>query len=86
MNLDNKENYQKELQLLYRLPINKLKSFVGELYITRYEVQDIEEDAYYRLASFVLNQRKENRQSLIFHLKNLVVCMILLSYLYNIHQ
>ena len=86
MNLDNKENYQKELQLLHRLPINKLKSFVGELYQTRFEVQDIEADAYYRLASFVLNQRKENRQSLIFHLKNLVVGMILLSYLYNIHQ
>ena len=80
MNLDNKENYQKELRLLHRLPINKLKSFVGELYITRYEVQDIEGDAYYRLASYVLNQRKEDRQSLIFHLKNLVVSLILLSY------
>jgi hypothetical protein len=80
MNLDNKENYQKELRLLHRLPINKLKSFVGELYITRYEVQDIEVDAYYRLASYVLNQRKEDRQSLIFHLKNLVVSLILLSY------
>jgi len=80
MNLDNKENYQRELKLLHKLPINKLKSFVGELYITRYEVQDIEVDAYYRLASYVLNQRKENRQSLIFHLKNLVVGLILLSY------
>ena len=80
MNLDNKENYQKELRLLHRLPINKLKSFVEELYITRYEVQDIEVDAYYRLASYVLNQRKEDRQSLIFHLKNLVVSLILLSY------
>jgi len=80
MNLDNKETYQRELRLLHRLPINKLKSFVGELYITRYEVQDIEVDAYYRLASYVLNQRKENRQSLIFHLKNLVVGLILISY------
>jgi hypothetical protein len=80
MNLDNKETYQRELRLLHRLPINKLKSFVGELYNTRYEVQDIEVDAYYRLASYVLNQRKENRQSLIFHLKNLVVGLILISY------
>jgi len=81
MNLDNKEIYQRELRLLQRLPINKLHSFVGELYHTRFEDQDIEVDAYYRLASFVLNQRKENRQSLIFHLKNLVVCLLTISYL-----
>ena len=81
MNLDNKENYQRELRLLHKLSIRELKSFVGELYITRYEVQDIEGDAYYRLASHVLNQRKEDRQSLIFHMKNLVACLILLSYL-----
>jgi len=80
MNLDNRENYQRELRLLHKLPINKLKSFVGELYQTRFEVQDIEADAYYRLASFVLNQRKENRQSLIFHMKNLVAGLILISY------
>jgi hypothetical protein len=80
MNLDNKETYQRELQLLHRLPINKLEKFVGELYHTRFEVQDIEGDAYYRLASYVLNQKKENRQSLIFHLKNLVVGLVLISY------
>lgn len=82
MNLDNKENYQKEMRLLYRLPINKLKEFVKELYHTRFEVQNSEVDAYYRLASHVLNQRKEDRQSLIFHLKNLVVGLIIISYLY----
>jgi hypothetical protein len=80
MNLDNRENYQRELQLLHKLPIHKLRLFVGELYQTRFEVQDIEADAYYRLASFVLNQRKENRQSLIFHMKNLVAGLILISY------
>jgi len=85
MNLDNKENYQREMRLLYRLPLNKLKAFVGELYQTRYEEQDIEVDAYYRLASHVLNQRREDRQSLIFHMKNLVAGLIIISYLYNIN-
>jgi hypothetical protein len=81
MNLDNKENYQRELKLLHKLSLDKLGRFVGEMHKVRYEDNDIEVDAYYRLASYVLNQRKENRQSLIFHLKNLVVCLILLSYL-----
>ena len=85
MNLDNKENYQKEMRLLYRLPLNKLKAFVGELYRIRFEEQDIETDSYYRLASHVLNQRREDRQSLIFHMKNLVAGLIIISYLYNIN-
>ena len=85
MNLDNKENYQKEMRLLYRLPLNKLKAFVGELYQIRFEEQDIETDSYYRLASHVLNQRREDRQSLIFHMKNLVAGLIVISYLYNIN-
>lgn len=85
MNLDNRENYQREMRLLYRLPLGKLKSFVGELYQTRFEEQDIEGDAYYRLASHVLNQRREDRQSLIFHMKNLVASLIIISYLYNIN-
>ena len=85
MNLDNKENYQREMRLLYRLSLDKLKSFVGELYQTRYDNNDIEVDAYYRLASHVLNQRKEDRQSLIFHMKNLVAGLVIVSYLYNIN-
>jgi hypothetical protein len=85
MNLDNKENYQKEMRLLYRLPLNKLKAFVGELYQIRFEEQDIETDSYYRLASHVLNQRREDRQSLIFHMKNLVAGLVVISYLYNIN-
>jgi len=80
MNLDSKENYQREMKLLHRLPLGELKSFVGELYQTRFEEHNIEEDAYYRLASHVLNQRKEGRQSLIFHMKNLVAGLILISY------
>jgi hypothetical protein len=80
MNLDNKKNYQREMRLLHRLPINKLKEFVKELHKTRFEDQDIEVDAYYRLATHVLTQRKENRQTLIFHMKNLVASLILISY------
>jgi len=85
MNLDNKEIYQREMKMLHRLSLGKLKQYVGELNKIRYDDQDIEVDAYYRLASHVLNQRKENRQSLIFHLKNLVVGLIIVSYLYNIN-
>ena len=84
MNLDNKENYQREMRLLNRLSLDKLKSFVGELHKTRFEDNDIEVDAYYRLATHVLIQRKENRQSLIFHMKNLVAGLIIISYLYSI--
>jgi hypothetical protein len=47
----------------------------------RFEDNDIEVDAYYRLASHVLNQRKDNRQCLIFHLKNLVVGLLIMLYL-----
>jgi hypothetical protein len=84
MNLDNKENYQREMKILNRLPLNKLKAFVGELYHIRFEEQDIETESYYRLASHVLNQRREGRRSLIFHLKNLVVSTTIISYLYSI--
>jgi len=85
MNLDNKENYYREMSLLNRLSIGKLEQFVGELYKIRFEDQDIEVDSYYRLASHVLNQRKEDRQSLIFHMKNLVAGLIIISYLYSIN-
>jgi len=85
MNLDNKQTYQREMKLLYRLSLDKLKSYVAELHKIRFEDQDIEVDAYYRLASHVLNQRREDKQSLIFHLKNLVAGLIIISYLYNIN-
>ncbi len=85
MNLDNKKNYQREMRLLHRLPINKLKEFVKELHKTRFEDNDIEVDAYYRLATHVLIQRKEDRQSLLFHMKNLVAGLIIISYLYSIN-
>ena len=84
MNLDNKKNYQREMRLLHRLSLDKLKSLVAEMHKLRFEDNDIEVDAYYRLASHVLIQRKENRQSLIFHMKNLVAGMIIISYLYSI--
>ena len=80
MNLDNKEVYERELRLLQKLSTKRLHSFIGELYQTRFEDQDIEVDAYYRLASHVLNRRMESRQKLVFHLKSLVVSLLLISY------
>lgn len=79
MNLDNKENYHKEKTLLERMPLESLQKLVGELHNIRYIDNDIEVDAYYRLASSVLIDRTRSGQSLIFHLKNylglvLVVC------------
>jgi len=84
MNLDNKEKYHKEMRLLNRLSLDKLKSLVAEMHKIRFEDNDIEVEAYYRLATHVLIQRKENRQSLIFHMKNLVAGLIIISYLYSI--
>ena len=59
------------------MPLTKLKKLVKELFVQRYENNDIEVDGYYRLATSVLLDRKENKTSLIFHLQNLVVSIIL---------
>ena len=77
MNLDNRQNYLKEKLLLKRMPIDKLKAMVGELFNIRYVDQDIEVDAYYRLASSVLLERENRGQTLIFHLKNFLGLMLL---------
>lgn len=77
MNLDNRQNYLKERLLLKRMPIDKLKAMVGELFNIRYVDQDIEVDAYYRLASSVLLEREHRGQTLIFHLKNFLGLMLL---------
>ena len=86
MNLDNRENYTKEQILLHRLPLTKLQKLVGELFQLRYEENDIEVDAYYRLASSVLIRRTSTVSILIFHMKNFicVTLLILVSLTYNI--
>jgi len=81
MNLDSRSNYIRERDLLFKLPMNNLKQFVGELHHIRYEDQDIEVDAYYRLASLVLNQRTNSRHNLLIRLQSLVGSLIFLSYL-----
>ena len=68
MFLDTKEAYKKECSRLFRMPIKKLETLIGELYDRRFNHHDIEIDAQYRLAGWVLNQ-KTNRNSLIHHLK-----------------
>jgi len=86
MNLDNRENYTKEQILLHRLPLTKLQKLVGELFQLRYEENDIEVDAYYRLASSVLIRRTSTGSTLIFHMKNFicVTLLILVCLTYNI--
>jgi|GEM_PF-3540432 len=86
MNLDSKEEYLKERTLLCRLPIPKLKKLVGELHKLRYEENDIESEAYYRLASSVLISRTSTGSRLIFHMKKFicVALLILVCLTYNI--
>ena len=76
-NLDDKQTYLSERRILKRMPLANLKKLVGELYVQRFDNNDIELDGYYRLAASVLLDRKENKTSLIFHLQNLVVSIIL---------
>jgi len=76
-NLDDKQIYLSERRILKRMPLANLKKLVGELYVQRFDNNDIELDGYYRLATSVLLDRKENKTSLIFHLQNLVVSIIL---------
>lgn len=76
MNLDDKVVYARERALLYRLSLSDLKKYVGEMYKIRYGDQDIEIDAYYRLASFVLTQRTKTDSSLIFHMKNFIGVLV----------
>jgi len=68
MFLDTKEAYAKECNRLFRMPIKKLETLIGELYDRRFNQHDIEIEAQYRLAGWVLNQRT-NQHTLIYHLK-----------------
>lgn len=68
MFLDDQEAYQKECSRLLKMPIKKLETLVGELYDRRVNQHDIEVEAQYRLAGWVLNQ-KTKANSLIYHLK-----------------
>ena len=76
MNLDNRENYLKERALLFNLPLLKLKKYVAEMHKIRYDDNDIEVEAEYRLASFVLTRRTRSGSSLIFHMKNFIGLLV----------
>lgn len=68
MFLDDKPIYRKECSRLFRMSIEKLETLMGELYDRRVNQHDIEVEAQYRLAGWVLNQ-KTKANSLIYHLK-----------------
>ena len=84
MSLDNREIYLKERRKINRLNTKSLQALVKELYNEVYVEYNPERKEYHRLAVFVLNSRFK-KSSLVFHLKNLVVSLIIISYLYNIN-
>lgn len=84
MNLDNREIYYSERSKLYKLSTKALQKLIEELYNEIYVQYNPERKEYHRMAVFVLNSRTK-KTSLVFHLKNLVVSLIIISYLYNIN-
>jgi hypothetical protein len=82
MSLDNREIYLQERNKINRLNTKALQALVKELYNEVYVQYNPERKEYHRLAVFVLNSRFK-KTSLVFHLKNLVVSLIIISYLYN---
>jgi hypothetical protein len=68
MFLDDKELYMKEQKRLFRMSLSKLETLVGELHQRRVMEHDIEVEAQYRLAGWVLIQRTKKDNSLIYHL------------------
>lgn len=69
MFLDDKSIYEKERSKLFRMPIKTLETLIGELFIRRFDEHNIEVEAQYRLAGWVLIQRTKQYDSLIYHLK-----------------
>lgn len=68
MFLDDQEVYQEERSKLFKMSIEELEELVGELFIQRFDNHNIEVDAYYRLAGWVLVQKTKQHKSLIYHL------------------
>jgi FtsZ-binding cell division protein ZapB len=76
MNLDDKLTYKREHIKLYNMPLEELKEKVAELGKKRYEEQDIEVDAHFRMASGILHQKARTGGSLIFHMKNFLGALV----------
>jgi hypothetical protein len=84
MNLNDREVYYSERSKLCRLNTRSLERLIVELYNEVYIEYNPERKEYHRMAVFVLNSRSK-KTSLIFHLKNLVVSLIIISYLHIIY-
>ena len=76
MNLDNKSTYKSEHVRLCKMPLRELKELVASLGKKRYEEQDIEVDAHFRMASGILHKKARSGGSLIFHMKNFLGVLV----------
>lgn len=68
-----REDYIKRRKELARLSIEGLEKLLGKLYEERYVKQDISVESEHRLASSVYRQKVKKGESLIFHMKNLIL-------------
>jgi hypothetical protein len=76
MYLDDKEIYEIEYVRLYRLPHHELEQLVASLGKKRYDEQDIEVEAHFRMASAVLNRKTRTGGSLIFHMQKFLGALV----------
>jgi hypothetical protein len=84
LNLDNRETYQSEQRLLFRMPTKKLKRIVKELYEMRFEDQEECVDGYYRLAvSVLLKRNKKSIGDIICFIEITFVLLLYKSFINN---
>lgn len=70
--MNRKKEYEQERRRLNGMPIFKLQKLLGELYIKRYEENDITVEREHRLVSSVYIHRTRKASPLLFHLKNFI--------------
>jgi len=71
-----REEYLKRRKELARLSVEKLEALLGKLYDKRYVDQDISYESEHRLASSVYRQKVKKGDSLIFHMKNFILSVV----------
>ena len=77
LNLDNRETYLREQEVLLRMSTQKLNEVVTGLYKMRYEDQDEKVEAYYRLAVAVqLRRSKKNISDRCWFVLFSLVCLL----------
>jgi hypothetical protein len=74
--MKSREEYLKRRKELGRLSVEKLEALLGKLYDKRYVDQDIGYESEYRLASSVYRQKVKKGGSLIFHMKNFILSVV----------